>query len=354
MQNRSSRTAFLVLLFLLVIAFGLIIRPFFAPALIALLIAVICQPINRLCQRVLRERRYLSASLATIIVALCILVPMGIIISIAAVNAVSAVQALTDKLQVGAIAQSIDQLSLWLQQHLQSIAGIDTPRLDLREQLISWLSSAGSLAYDYFPRIFSATTNIFAGGILIVIFLFIFFAEGPGLFRAIMEILPLQEHHKKIMTDELTSVITGTFTAMIATAIAQATMIGIGFWIAGISNALVWGVLAVGITLIPIIGGPIMYVPPAVALLLNGHIGSGIFLLLWGVGIISTIDNVVKPIAMRGKVKVHPVLLALAIIGGTLWLGLLGLIIGPMVVALMLAMLRIYRQEFLEEPRQKA
>ena len=71
------------------------------------------------------------------------------------------------------------------------------------------------------------------------------------------------------------------------------------------------------------------------------------FLLLWGLALVSTIDNVIKPVVMRGKVNVHPVLLALAIIGGSLWLGAIGFIIGPVIVALLLAMLRIYRREFL-------
>ena len=70
-------------------------------------------------------------------------------------------------------------------------------------------------------------------------------------------------------------------------------------------------------------------------------------MLIWGVAIVSMADNVIKPIVMRGKVNVHPVLLALAIIGGSMWLGAIGFIVGPVVVALMLAMLRIYRREFM-------
>jgi len=134
---------------------------------------------------------------------------------------------------------------------------------------------------------------------------------------------------------------------MVLTACAQGLLIGIGYWIAGISNPAVWGALAIGVTLIPVIGGPVMYVPPAAALIIGGHFYSGLFLLLFGVGIVSTVDNVIKPLAMRGKVNVHPVLLALALVGGTFWLGTAGIIVGPVVVALMLAMIRIYRKEFL-------
>jgi predicted PurR-regulated permease PerM len=162
-----------------------------------------------------------------------------------------------------------------------------------------------------------------------------------------MSLLPLEPEHKQVLAKEVAGVITGTFAGMVATALAQGILIGIGYWIAGIANPLVWGVVAIGVTLIPVIGGPAMYIPPAIALIIGGSMGKGIFLLIWGVAIVSMADNIIKPIVMRGKVDVHPVLLALAIIGGSMWLGAIGFIVGPVVVALMLTMLRIYRREFM-------
>jgi predicted PurR-regulated permease PerM len=90
-----------------------------------------------------------------------------------------------------------------------------------------------------------------------------------------------------------------------------------------------------------------MYLPASVALIIGGSMGSGIFLLIWGLTLVSMADNVIKPVVMRGKVNVHPVLLALAIIGGSIWLGAVGFIVGPVIVAMMLAMIRIYRREFI-------
>jgi len=66
------------------------------------------------------------------------------------------------------------------------------------------------------------------------------------------------------------------------------------------------------------------------------------------VAIVSTIDNIIKPLALRGKVNAHPILLALGLIGGGLWLGMTGIIVGPVVVVLMLAMIQIYRKEFMD------
>lgn len=329
------------------ISFGVIIKPFLLPALTAIIIAVICSPVNRLFLRLLRGRKKLAALAATIVVALCILGPLSSLISIAAVNSVDAVKTVIGKLQAGQIAQALDRINTWVQNTATQVPGLQLEDLNIRARLLEIVSAIGSAVYQYSPKFFTATLTIFSGVILVVIFLFIFFLDGAGLCNALISLIPMKEEHKKILLQEITSVITGIFAGMIAAAFVQGMLIGIGYWIAGIANPLVWGVLAVGVTLIPVIGGPVMYVPPAVALMIGGHWYQGLFLLLYGILVVSTADNIIKPLALRGRVNVHPVLLALALIGGTLWLGAAGVIIGPMIVALMLAMIRIYRKEFL-------
>ena len=346
-RNKASRISFLVLLGLLMAAFAFIIQPFLVPALIALIITVICWPINRICMRLCRGRRYVAAGLATALVCLCVLGPLSTIITVAAGNAVDAVKAVISSLEVGSIAQAIDQGNTWLQGKIASLPQFIPSEFNIRAKLLEMLTSAGKVAYEYSPKVFSATAGVFAGFFLVVLFLFIFFAEGDSLEQALVSLLPLNPEHKRILLHEVAGVITGTFAGMVTTALVQGILIGIGYRIAGIDNSLVWGVVAIGVTLIPVIGGPAMYLPPAIALIIGGSIGKGVFLLIWGIGLVSTVDNIIKPVVMRGKVNVHPVLLALAIIGGSIWLGAIGFIIGPVIVALMLAMIRIYRREFI-------
>ena len=345
--TRASKISFLVLLLLLMAAFVAIIKPFLVSAVVALIITVICWPVNRLCIRLCRGRRYVASGLATLLVSLCILVPLSTIIAFAAMNAVGAVTAVVSHLEAGAVAQAMDQANVWLQSKLVVFPQFIPAELNIREKLLEILSVAGKVAYEYSPKVFTATAGLFTGCLLVVLFLFMFFAEGDRLQQVLLSLVPLEEEHKQILTKEVSGVITGTFAGMIVTALVQGILIGIGYWIAGIENAFVWGVVAIGVTLIPVIGALAMYLPSAVALIIGGSIGSGIFLLIWGLTLVSMADNVIKPVVMRGKVNVHPVLLALAIIGGSIWLGAVGFIVGPVIVALMLAMLRIYRREFI-------
>ena len=332
---------------LLMAAFGVIIQPFLVSALVALIITVICWPINRLCMKLCKGRRYGAAALATLLVSICVLGPLSTIITVAAFNAVDAIKSVISHLQVGSIAEALDHGNIWMQTKMAALPQFIPADFNIRAKLLELLSSLGSVVYVYSPKVFTATAGFFAGFLLVVLFLYVFFAEGEQLNEALMSLLPLEPEHKQVLTNEVAGVITGTFSGMVATALAQGILIGIGYWIAGIDKPLVWGVVATGVTLIPVIGGPVMYIPPAIALIIGGSMGKGIFLLIWGLGIVSMVDNIIKPIVMRGKVNVHPVLLALAIIGGSMWLGAIGFIVGPVVVALMLAMLRIYRREFM-------
>lgn len=346
MNTKAPKIAFLLLLLILMAAFGAIIRPFLLPILFSVLIAVICEPIYQLFLKVFKWR-YLASFIATVVVAICILIPLGIIAAVIVINASDAVGYVTSQLEVGQISVAIDNVNAWLTGRLSRYADFLPADFNIRATLLGILTSAGKVIYQYSPKVISATANVAGGFLLMIVFLFVFFADGGRMYRTVFGLLPLAEEHKQVLAREVRLVMTAVFLGAIATSVAQGILIGIGFWIAGISNPLVWGLVAVGVTLLPVVGGPLMYVPASIALIVGGKLGVGIFLLLYGIGIVSMVDNIVKPLVMRGKVNIHPLLLALSLIGGGLWLGPSGIIIGPLVIVLMMAMLRIYGREFI-------
>jgi len=171
MVSRAARISFLVLLLGLMLAFAAIIKPFILPALIAFLIAVICWPVNRMYFQWLGRRRQLAAVVATCTIALCILVPLGILIAIATMNAVDAIGALTSKLEAGRVAQAIDIANGWIQEKIRDVSGEGMPEFNLRSRLLAFLTTVGSLAYQYSPQVFTATANLAAGLVMVVLFM---------------------------------------------------------------------------------------------------------------------------------------------------------------------------------------
>ncbi len=346
MKEKAPRIAFWILLIVLLAAFIRLVSPFLMAALFAALIAVICHPIDRFFERLFGERRYLAALVTTMLVSICVIVPLCLGVAVIIAKASAAVAYVTTQLEAGQMATRLDELNLYLAQKMSEFANVDPSELNLRADLLELLKSIGGLIYRYSPTVISATASIAGNMILFLIFLFIFFAEGSNIYAALFSLMPLDTEHKSILSDEVRGVISATFLGMIFTALAQGLLIGIGFWIAGINNPILWGFVAVGVTLIPILGAPLMYVSAAISLFVDGATGSAVFLLIYGVCIVSMIDNVIKPLAMRGRVHVSAALLALGLVGGGLWLGASGIIIGPLIVALMFAMIKIYQREF--------
>lgn len=346
--ERGPKFSFLVLLFLLMFGFVVVIRPFLLSALLAAIVVVICHPIYQFLDKIFRQRRYLSALVSTLIALLCVIAPLVIAIAVIISNMSSIVAYVTSQLEAGQIAQALDNFNVWVVSATREYADYLPSDFNIRVALVSLLTSVGKSVYQYSPRVVSATANVVAGIFVMIVFIFVLFAEGGRIYQTIFSLLPLKDEHKQILAREVSGVVTGAFLGMLATSIAQGILIGIGFWIVGISNPFVWGLVAVGVTLVPVIGGPLMYVPASMIFLIGGKIGAGVFLLAYGLGVVSVVDNIIKPIVMRGKVKIHPLLLALGLIGGGLMLGPAGVVIGPLIVALMLACLKIYQREFVE------
>jgi len=345
MNDKAPKIAFLVFLFILIVAFSAMLKPFLFPLLFAALVAVISDPVYQLFYR-LFKRRYIASAIATLIVSVGFLLPLGIVAAVIIANFGDAVNFIMQELQSGRTSAMFDRLNLWIIDHRYMVANIVPEDLSIKDGAISVIKSVGTVVYQYSPKVISATANILGGFLLTIVFIFIFFAEGGTIYRTLFGLLPLEDAHKQVIASEIRGVVSAVFLGQIATSVAQGVLIGFGFWLVGINNPVLWGLVAMGVTLIPVIGGPLMYLPAVAALVVNGNVGKGILLFAYGVGIVSTVDNIIKPLVMRGKVNVHPVMLALSLIGGGLWLGPAGIIVGPLVVVLLLAMLKIYAREF--------
>src|SRR5581483_2786302 len=145
---------------------------------------------------------------------------------------------------------------------------------------------------------------------------------------------PLPERYDREFAAKFKDVIDATFRGQLVTSIAQGAATSIGLAIAGIPSAAFWGAVAV------------VWVPATIYLFVAGSTGYAIFLALWGVLVVSTIDNVVRPWAMKGKAQLPAIPLLFAVLGGMQAFGFIGLVIGPLVFSLLMSVIDIYKQSF--------
>lgn len=176
--------------------------------------------------------------------------------------------------------------------------------------------------------------------------------DGESVAKRIKNILPLKESHKQHVLERFHNITSAVFYGSILTAILQGILGGIGFFILGISSPILWGFIMTIFALIPYFGTAIVWLPAALNLLFIGYLQNdnsftirGIVLILYGVFIISTIDNILRPKLISNKAKVHPILVLLGVLGGLSLFGFLGLILGPIMLALLMTFVDIYEEE---------
>jgi predicted PurR-regulated permease PerM len=182
---------------------------------------------------------------------------------------------------------------------------------------------------------------------LFVLLLFFLLRDGDDLREALRGISPLTRGQEVELTEHLTRTVKGVLMAMVVVPLAQGLVALPAFWAFGVPKPHLWSLMVVFAAVIPLVGSPLAWVPAGLYLLLTGSTGAGVGLLIYGAVVISGIDNVIKPVILKGAAQIHMMLAFLSILGGVYTFGPKGLIAGPVVLSLVLSAYRIYRYDVL-------
>ncbi|MBU0983778.1 MAG: AI-2E family transporter [candidate division Zixibacteria bacterium] len=187
----------------------------------------------------------------------------------------------------------------------------------------------------------NGTRTVFFFG-LFIFAMFYFFRDGRLLMIKIKRLLPLARPQVERAISDLRDVIHATIYGGVVIALLQGFLGGLLFVIMGISSPIFWGAIMAVLSIIPLVGASLVYIPAGLILLLGGSYVKGIIVILVGVVVISQVDNVVRPLVIAGKTSLHPLMLFFTILGGIAAFGMLGLVIGPMIAAGFTIILRIF------------
>lgn len=200
------------------------------------------------------------------------------------------------------------------------------------------------------PSIGGATTAVLGsfvfGLIIMVVALYFFLADGEAMLSAIKQLSPLDEADDDRLIAEFSTVSRAVVLATLLSALAQGIMAGIGFWACGIDQVFLLTILTTCLALVPFVGAAAVWVPVCVWLyVMENRMGAAIGLAIYGSLAISMIDNLIKPFVLHGQSNLHPLLALLSVLGGVTAIGPIGILIGPMIVALLQTTLEILRKE---------
>ena len=186
--------------------------------------------------------------------------------------------------------------------------------------------------------------------------LFFFLAEGESMVNAVVRLSPLEEKYLRELLDEFVRVCRAVVTASLLSAVVQGMLAGVGFYVAGLENAVaLLMLLTMVLSMVPFTGAASVWVPVCLHLyLVEGRLAAAIMLAVYGAGVISTADNFIKPMVLHGQSNLHPLLALLSVLGGIQALGPIGIVVGPMVVVFLQTTLKILQRELLTMDRLTA
>jgi predicted PurR-regulated permease PerM len=208
------------------------------------------------------------------------------------------------------------------------------------------VTTGGGAVARFFGSAVAATGSLLFDSVMMLIALFFLLAENAGARGFLDEYSPLGGGRTSELLQEFRRVTVAVLQSSVLTALAQSAAALIGYLIAGAPQPLFFAAVTFGLALIPAVGATAVVLLLAALQALTGHAGSAIFLLAWGFLVVGLVDNLVKPLLMRGGIQLHGAVLFFALIGGLAAFGTIGLVLGPLVVALFIAVLRIYRRDF--------
>lgn len=189
------------------------------------------------------------------------------------------------------------------------------------------------------------------GFVLMLLAAYYFYVEGRNLTRNIVFLSPLPDEYDEELFRRFRGVIDATFRGQVLTALAQGSVTALGLWIAGVPGFVLWGAVAAIAALIPMVGPTMIWVPASIYLFAGlgargGGVGWGLFMIAWGLVVVGLVDNIIRPWAMKGGVEMSAIVLFFAILGGLQAFGFVGLVLGPLVFALLDTIIHMYKNFF--------
>jgi predicted PurR-regulated permease PerM len=326
---------------LALIAVGL---PLWQPLLLGAVLAGTLSPLHERLATAVGGRRSLSATLVTVGVVLLLLVPlfiMGVILVKEVLGAVGFVRNTLQQQGVpGLVARLPDWLAKWVNGEL---ARGSRANGDLSSELAQWprVRQALGTAAD----IFGSTSHLVLMAVLMLLALFFLLRDGPTLIGWAERTPTMPPGRVRSILVELRVVSKSVLGAQLASGLAQAVVATIGYSIARVPDPLAFGLLSLAASMIPIGGVSLVGLPLAGLLWLMGRHGWAIFLALWTAILTGTIDNVVRPLVMRGGAHLPGGLVFFALLGGLLAFGPIGIVVGPLALALYLSVSAIQRRD---------
>ncbi|ANJ71503.1 AI-2E family transporter [Ralstonia insidiosa] len=336
-SGNDRRYFFYFLLFIVTIGLCWILSPFFGAVFWGGILAILFQPVQRWLVARFNKRRNLAALVTLTLIILIVILPL-LFVAITLVQEVAYVYQEIKNAQPNYsqyFQDAIHVLPTSIQQLLAKYGLANLPAL--QRKLSDGAAQISQFAATQALSIGQNTFQFVVSFGVMLYMVFFLLRDGGEIGRRVRRALPLDEEHKNLLLAKFTTVVRATVKGNIAVALVQGALGGFIFWVVGIEGVVLWGALMAFLSLLPAIGASIVWVPAALYFLATGELGKCAILVVFCVGVIGLVDNLLRPILVGKDTKMPDWVVLISTLGGMALFGINGFVIGPLVAALFMA-----------------
>lgn len=317
----------------------LMLQPFVNVVAWAAVLVIVFYPVHR--RLVAWSHRPATSALLSSLLVICTIVVPLTLITFAVVNELSnAVHSVHANLSTLLDPQNsiLGRAIGWFGQYI-NIEELRSGEF-MKERLKTMGGTIAGSALGFFGGLVGAVVQIF----FVIFTMYYLFRDGDRFVRALPDTLPLRREQSERIFERTRDVISASLYGVLVIAVIQGALGGLAFWTLGLPSAIVWAVVMTFLSMIPMAGSFVVWVPAAIYLALTGHWGKALILAAWGALVIGTVDNFLRPKLVGERTKLHELFIFFAVLGGLQVFGVVGIVLGPVVLAITLALLDVFRQ----------
>jgi predicted PurR-regulated permease PerM len=338
---------FLFLVVILSAAFFQVLRPFFIDIFLAVLLVRVFWPVYKILMKKTKGNKILSSLLILFLTIITIVGPIlwiVITISFELVGGVSSVISIIPQISTGLteFLESLETIS-WL----QPVSEYLNPR-EIIQNLSQAVTNGINLLLQVTQQSFVNITTAVAHFVLILMLQFFLTLDGEVLIEKVKEIIPLSRENTDKLSKSAMDITSATLISTLTIGVIEGSYGAILFLTFGLPSPVLWGVIMFIVSMLPLLGANAIIFPAGIILILSGRIVSGVLLMLAGFVGLTITQNVVKPKLLGDRSGLHPAIVLLSTIGGIIWLGLIGFIVGPLIAALFILIWNLFALRYRE------
>lgn len=331
---------------LLFTSFGafLLFKPFLSAIFVAALFSIMfLKPYDYLV-KIFKGRRGAAAGVSCLLVTFTLILPIAIVMGLVTNEVTKIVSNVVEEKtlnqeNIRVMINSVGELKI------MSMSLNDVRSFISDEDLANFAKNAADKSLGFLQRTSRSAVDAVIWTFVMFFTLFYFFIDGKNFMKKIMQLSPLRDTHEQLLINKFTSMTRATLKGTLVIGIVQGVLGGIAFMVVGIPSPMIWMVVMILISIIPVAGASLIVIPSGIIMLFTGNIWEGVFLIAMG-SLISVSDNFLRPKLIGNDTQMHGLLVFFATIGGLLVFGVMGFVIGPIIMSLAVALWEIYAMEF--------